>query len=85
MHAETINPLELWNSIETQNKVHKQNFVAPGTGPTNSTTIDAKVPILTSPTSPTMECHDEVRHPESSSLAVVMDLLKDPHIQPGMM
>ena len=85
MHVETIDPSELWNSIEMQNKVHKQNFAAPGTGPTNSTTIDAKVPILTTPTSPIMECHDEVRHPESSSIATVKDLLEDPQIQPGMM
>ena len=49
MHVETINASELWNSIEMWNKIHKQNFVAPGTGPTNSTTIDAKVPILTTP------------------------------------
>ena len=85
MHVETINPSELWNSIEMWNKVHKQTFVAPSTGPTNSTTIDAKVPILTTPTSPIMECHDEERHPESSSIATVKDLLEDPHIQLGMM
>ena len=85
MHVETINPSELWNSIEMWNKVHKQNFVAPSTGPTNSTTIDAKVPILTTPTSPIMEHHDEVRLPEGSSIATVKDLLEDPHIQPGMM
>ena len=85
MHVETINPSELWNSIEMGNKVCKQNFVAPGTGPTNSTNMDAKVPILTTPTSPIMECHDEVRHQESSSIPTVKDLLEDPHIQPGMM
>ena len=85
MHVETINPLELWNSIEMQNKVHKQTFVAPSTGPTNSTTIDAKVPILTTPTRPIMKHHDEVRHPESSSIATVKDLLEDPQIQLGMM
>ena len=85
MHVETINPWELWNSIEMWNKVHKQNFIAPCTGPTNSTTIDAEVPILTTPTSPIMECHDEVRYPESSSIATVKDLLEDPHIQPGIM
>ena len=85
VHVETISPSELWNSIEMQNKVHKQNFVASTTDPTNSTTIDAKVPILTTPTSPIMEHHDEVRHPEGSSIAMVKDLLEDPHIQPGMM
>ena len=84
-HVETISPSELWNSIEIQNKVHKQNFVAPSTGPANNTTIGAKVPILTTPTSPIMECHDEVRYPEGSSIAMVKDLLEDPHIQPGMM
>ena len=67
------------------NKVHKQKFAAPGTGPTNSTTIDAKVPILTTPTSPIMECHEEVQHLENSSIATVKDLLQDPQIQPGMM
>ena len=84
MHVETINPSELWNSIGRWNKVHKQNLVAPSTGPTNSTTVDAKVPILTTPTSPIMECHDEVRHPEGSSIATVKDLLEDTHIQPGV-
>ena len=69
MHVETINPLELWNSIEMQNKVQKQSLEAPGTGPTNSTTIDANVPILTTPTSPIMECHDEVRQPEGLVLS----------------
>ena len=62
MHVETVSPSELWNPIETQNKVHKQNFLAPNTGPTNSTTIDVKVPILTTPTSPIIEHHDEVKH-----------------------
>ena len=79
MHVETISPLELWNSSP------QTNFVAPSTDPTNSTTIDAKVPILTTLTSPIMECHDEGRHPEGSSIAVVKDLLEDLHIQPGMM
>ena len=79
MHVETIGPSKLWYSIEMWNKVHKQNFVAPGTGPMNSTTIDAKVPILTTPTSPIMECHDDVRHPEGPSIATVKDLLEDPH------
>ena len=32
-----------------------------------------------------MECHDEVRHPEGSSIAMGKDLLEDPHIQQGMM
>ena len=32
-----------------------------------------------------MECHDEVRHPESSNIVTVKDLLEDPHIQWGMM
>ena len=85
MHVEIISPLELWNSIEMWNKVHKQHFVAPSTGPTNSTTIDAKVPILTTPTSPIMEYHKEVKHQEGSSIATVKDLLEDPYIQPGMM
>ena len=80
MHVETINPSELWNSIQMQNRAHKQNFVAPSAGPTNSTTIDAKVPFLITPTSPIMDHHDEVRHPEGSSIAIVKDLLEDPHI-----
>ena len=32
-----------------------------------------------------MECHVEVRYQESSSIAMVKDLLEDPHVQPGMM
>ena len=85
MHAEAIDPLELWNSIQTWKKVHKQNLTALGTGPTNSTTIDANVPIMTTATSPIMEHHIEVRHPEGSSIATVKELLDNPHIQLGMM
>ena len=40
---------------------------------------------MTMPTSPIMECHDEVRHPEGSSIATVKDLLEDPHTQSEMM
>ena len=85
VHEDTIDPSELWNSIETRNKVHRQNFTAPGSGPTISTTIDAKVPILLTLTSPIMEHHVEVRNPEGSSIATVKELLADPQIQPGMM
>ena len=48
-------------------------------------TIDATAPILTTPTSPIMEHHVEVSHPEGSSMATVKDLLEDPQIQQGMM
>ena len=85
MHIEAIHPSELWNSIQTWNKVHKQNLTAPGTGPTNSSTIDANAPIMTPPTSPIMEHHVEVRHPEGSSMGTVKDLLEDSQIQLGMM
>ena len=47
--------------------------------------IDANAPVLVTPTSPIMECHVEVSHPEDSSLTTVKDLLEDPQIQPGMM
>ena len=67
------------------NKVHKQNFVAPSTGPKNSTTIDAMVPILMTPTSPIMEYHVKVKNREGSSIVTVKELLADPQIQPGMM
>ena len=85
MHIEEVDPSELWNSIQTQSKVHKQNSTALGNGLTNSTTIDANAPILTTPTSPIMEHHVEVSHPEGSHMATVKDLLEDPQIQPGMM
>ena len=79
MHMEAIDPSELWNSIQTQSKVHKQNLTALGNGPTNNTTVDANAPIITTPTSPIMEHHVEVSHPEGSSMVTVKDLLEDPH------
>ena len=79
MHVEAIDPSELWNSIQTQNKVQKQNLTAPGTNPTNSTTIHANAPIMTTPTRSIMEHYVEVRHLEGSSIATVKDLLEDPH------
>ena len=81
-HVETMDPSELWNSIQTQSKVHRQNLSALGNGPTNSTTIDANASILTSPI---LEHHVEVSHPEGSSIATVKDVLEEPQIQPGMM
>ena len=84
-HIEAIDPAELWNSIQTGSKVHKQNSTALGNGPTNSTTIDANAPTLMTPISLIMEHHVEVSHAEGSSMATVKDLLEDPQIQPGMM
>ena len=40
---------------------------------------------MTTPTSPIMDHHVEMNHPEVSSMANVKDLFEDPHIQPGMM
>ena len=85
MHVEAIDPSELWNSIQTWSKVHKQNLRALGNGPTNSTTIDAKGPVLMTLTSSIMEHHVEVSHQEGSSMATLKDLLEDPQIPPGMM
>ena len=82
VHVEAIDPLELWNSIETRRKVPKQNLTALGHGPTNSTMIDTNAPLMTSPI---MECHMEMSQPEGSSMATVKELLEDPQIQPGMM
>ena len=83
MHIEAVDPSELWNSIQTWYKVHKQNLTAPGNGRTSSTTIDANATILMMPTSPIMEHHVEVRHPEGSSMATVKDLLKTPKYSQG--
>ena len=83
-HVEAIDLSDLWNSIQTRNKVHKQNIPVHGYGPTNSTTIDSNTPLMTTPTSPIMEHHVEVSQPESSSMAMVKELLEEPHIQPSM-
>ena len=80
MHVESIDPSELWNSAQTQKKVHKKNLTAPGTGHTNSTNIDSNESVMTTPTSPIMEHYVEVRHPEGSSISTVKDLLEDPQI-----
>ena len=85
MHVEAIDPSELWNSIQTWSKVHKQNLTALGNGPMNSTTIDANTPVMMTPTSPIIDHHVEVSHPEGSSIATVKELMEDPHIQLGMM
>ena len=80
-HVEAINPTDLWNSIQTRNKVYKQNIPALGHGPTNSTTIDSNTLLMTTPTSPIMEHQVEVSQPEGSSMVTVKELLEDPHIQ----
>ena len=79
-HVEAIDLTDLWNSIQTRNKVNKQNIPVHGHGPTNSTTIDSDTPLMTTPTSPIMEHHVEVSQLEGSSI----ELLEDPHIQPSM-
>ena len=84
-HVEAIDPTDLWNSIQTRNKVHKQNIPVHGHNPTNSTTIDSNTPLMTTPTSPIMEHPIEVSQPEGSSMAMVKELLEDLNIQPGMM
>ena len=83
-HVEAIDLTDLWNSIQTRNKVHKQNIPVHGHGLTNSTTIDFNTCLITTPTSPIMEHHVEVSQPEGSSMVMVKELLEDPHIQPGM-
>ena len=54
-HVEAIDLTDLWNTIQTRNKVHKQYIPVHGHGPTNSTTIDSNTPLMTTPTSPIME------------------------------
>ena len=71
--VEAIGPTELWNSIQTRSKVHRQNIPVLGHGPTNSTAIDPNTPLLTTPTSPIMDHHVEVNQPEWSSMAMVKD------------
>ena len=73
-HVEAIDLTDLWNSIQTRNKVHKQNIPVHGHSPTNSTTIDSNIPLMTTPTSPIMEHHVEVSQPEGSSMAMVKEL-----------
>ena len=53
-----------------------------GHWPSNSTTIDANAPLMTTPI---IDHHAEVNQPEGSSVATVKELLEDPYIQPGMM
>ena len=47
--------------------------------------IDHNTPLMATPTSPIMDHHIEVNQPEGSNMAMVRDLLEDPHIQPRMM
>ena len=84
-HVEAIDLTDLWNSIQTRNKVHKQNIPVHGHGPTNSTTIDSNTPLITTPTSCIMEHYVKINQLEGSSMVTVKELLEDPQIQPGMM
>ena len=70
-HVEAIDPTDLWNSIQTRNKVHKQNIPVHGHGHANSTTIDSNTPLMTTPTRPIMEHHVEVSQLEVSSMTMV--------------
>ena len=70
-HVVAIDLTELWNLIQTRSKVHRQNIPVLGQGPTNSTTTDSNIPLMMTPTSLIRNHH--------------VDLLEDPHIQPGMM
>ena len=83
-HVKAIDLGDLWNLIQTRNRVHKQNIPVHGHGPTSSTTIDSNTPIMTTPTSAIMEHHVEVSQPKGSRMAMVKELSEDPHIQPGM-
>ena len=84
-HVEAIDPTDLWNLIQIRNKVHKHNIPVHEHGPSNSTTIDSNTPLMTTPISPIMEHCVEMSKPESSSMAMVKELLEDPEIQSGRM
>ena len=51
-HVEAIDPNDLWNLIQTRNKVHKHNIPIHGHSPSNSTTIDSNTPLMTPPPVP---------------------------------
>ena len=84
VHVEAIDPNDLWNSIQTRNKVHKHNIPVHGHGPSNSTTIDSNTPLMTTSTSPIMEHHVEMSQSEGSSMVTVNKLFEDPQIWPNM-
>ena len=69
-HVEAINPTELWKSMQTRSKVHRQNMPVLGHGPTKSTAIDPNTPLMTTPTSPIMDHCVEVNQPEGSSMVM---------------
>ena len=78
VHVEAIDPSELWNSIQTRSKVHKQNVMAFGHGPSNNTTIDVNASLMTIPISPIIDHHAKVSQLEGLSMATVKELLEDP-------
>ena len=82
-HIEAIDPSELWNSIQTWSKVHKQKMTALGHGSTISTSVDANAPLMTTPTSPIMEDHVEVNQLEGSSMAMVKNYWWTPTYNQG--
>ena len=84
-HVEAIDLTDLWNLIQTRNKVHKHNIPVHGHGPSNSTTIESSTLLMTTPNSPIMEHHVEMSQPKGSSMATVKELLEDPQFQPSMM
>ena len=77
-HIEAIDLTDLWNLIQTRNKVHKHNIQVHGHGPSNSTTIDSNTSLMTTPTSPIKEHHVEMSQPEGSRMVTVKELLEDP-------
>ena len=79
-HVEAIDPTELWNSIQTKSKVHRQNIPVLGQGPTSNTALDCNTPLMTTPTCSIMDHQVEVNQLEGSNMAMVKDLLEDlPH------
>ena len=82
-HVEAIDPIDLWNSIQTRNKVG--TVPAHRNGPSNITAIDPNIPPMTTPTSPIVEHQVDMSQSEATSMEMVKELLEDPMIQPGMM
>ena len=70
-HVEATDPTDLWNLIQTRNKVHKHNIPAHGHGPSKSTSIDSNTSPMTTPTIPIMEHNVEMSQQQGSNIVTV--------------
>ena len=82
-HVEAIDLNDLWNLIQTRNKVHKHSIKVHGHGPSNSTTIDSNTPLMTTPASPIVEHQVEMSQSDGSRMEQLKNYWRTPKYNPA--